>query len=120
LKLTHIFGISWLLIGAFLVYRGFSRIYFNLFSYFWLFIAVLTGYLKSRFILDKRATSVKNQLIAGKNIKKTISISIILIIFMSFWGFFIRRMPIPAELIGFTLIAVGVGLMRSSIIFIKT
>lgn len=39
---------------------------------------------------------------------------------MSVVGFFIKKMPIPNEIIGLILVAVGVGLMRSSRIFIKT
>jgi hypothetical protein len=120
LKLTHIFGISWLLIGFFLFYRGFSRISFNLFSYLLLLLAFFTGYLKSRFILDKRALSVKKQLLLKQNIKKNIFISINIIIFMSVLGFFIKKMPLPNEIIGLILVAVGVGLMRSSRIFIQT
>lgn len=116
---THLFcaALLWTLIGAFLLFRGGSRLI--LADTIWLCLpAVGLGSFKSIFILDKTAIkSIEriNKMADGSCLGAVYSVKTWGLVFvMMLMGYVIRKLSVPDAFTGFLFVTIGWALLFSS------
>ncbi|MGL1930153.1 MAG: hypothetical protein OCC45_00130 [Desulfotalea sp.] len=117
-KGVHLFfaGMLWTIAGFLLLFRGWHYIWPDFF--FFGIIAVVLGFLKSKFILDKtarksvyRIEKFSDSTCLGAVYSKW---SWLLVFLMSFLGVLLRMSPIAKEYLGLFCCTIGVALLWSS------
>lgn len=121
-------GITWMLVGIFLLLRGFINFeIITLKSIIITITAVFLGYLKARLIfyriIEKNITRIKQ--LAPEKEKICIFAfqaiqSYLIVIFMILLGWILRRSPLDPYILSFIYILIGFALMISSIKYFQS